>query len=148
LGIGNPYMHDDAIGIEVVAELRKRELDEKILVFEYRTLDLSLLTYFKNSSKIVLVDALKSGQVPGTVSKYSVSDSKNPMSTLPNLHGLQLYDVVDLASQTGVLSCPIVVVGIEPKDCTPGEGLSDEVKGALPKVINVVMNELLNQPGA
>ena len=28
LGIGNHYMHDDAIGIEVAAELRKRSLGE------------------------------------------------------------------------------------------------------------------------
>ncbi len=109
-------------------------------------MDLSLLEYFKEASKIVLVDALKTGEIPGTVSKYSIPDSKNPLPNLPSHHEMQLYEIVDLARQTGILGCPIVIVGIEPKDCTPGEGLSAEVKEALPKAINVVLKEL-NLPG-
>ena len=135
-------MHDDAIGMEVAAELRKLSLGEKVVVYESQTMDLSLLMYFKEASKVVLVDALNAGEIPGTVSRFSITDPKNPLPNLPSLHEMQLYEIVDLASQTGVLRCPIVIVGIEPKDCTPGEGLSTEVKEALPKAINAVLKEL------
>ena len=50
--------------------------------------------------------------------------------------------LLNCARQTGVLKCPIVIVGVEPKDCTPGEGLSVEVNEALPKAINAVLEEL------
>jgi hydrogenase maturation protease len=146
LGIGNPYMHDDAIGPRVVDELRKLNVSDKVLVFDYGSLDLALLAYFKNSSKIVIIDALKAGVNPGTVSKYIVSSLDDSKTSAPNLHELELHDIVDLASQTGVM-CPIVVVGVEPKDCSPGEGLSAEVGKSLPNVINDVLIEL-NQPGA
>jgi hydrogenase maturation protease len=146
LGIGNPYMHDDAVGMAVAAELRKRDLGEKTVVYDYQAMDLSLLMYFKDCSKIVLVDAFTTGGIPGTVSAYSIRGPKNSLPNLPNQHELQLHEIVDVAGETGILSCQVVVVGIEPKDCSPGEGLSDEVKEALPRAINAVMNEL-NQPG-
>ena len=139
-------MHDDAIGIEVAVELRKRSLGESTVVYDYQAMDLSILMYFKEASKIVLVDALKAGEIPGTVSKYSIPEAKNPLPNLPNNHEMQLYEIVDLARQTGVLRCPIMIIGIEPKDCTPGEGLSEEVKQALPKAINEIIKEL-NLPG-
>ncbi|MGA2875609.1 MAG: hydrogenase maturation protease [Nitrososphaerales archaeon] len=146
MGIGNPYMHDDAIGLEVASELRKRRLGETVVVYDYQAMDLSLLMYFKDASKIVLIDALKAGEIPGTVSKYSVPVSKEQLPNLPSHHEMQLYEIVDLARQTGVLECPIVIVGVEPKDCSPGEGLSFEVNEALPKAINAVLKEL-NLPG-
>lgn len=146
LGIGNPYMHDDAIGPKVVEELKGRKIGENVLVFDYGSLDPALLAYFKGSSKVVIVDALKAGETPGTVSKYMVSESNNPLPRVPSLHQFELYDLVDLAAETGLLPCPIVIIGIEPKDCAPGDGLSDEVKQAIPNVINEVLTEL-NQAG-
>ena len=145
LGIGNSYMHDDAIGPRVLEELRKLKVSDKVLLFDYRSLDLALLGYFKDSSRIVIVDALKAGMDPGTVSKYVVSSTNDSSSNTPGLHELELHDIVDLASQTGV-TCPIVVVGVEPKDCSLGEGLSAEVEESLPNVINEVLIEL-NQLG-
>jgi hydrogenase maturation protease len=138
LGVGNPYMHDDAVGLEVVAEFRKLPFSEDVIAFECRSLDLSLLTYFRNSSRIVFIDAFSSGEAPGTVSKYLVKDLKESALKVPNLHDLQLYDIVDVANRKGVLSCPIVIVGIEPKDCSPGEGLSEEARAAIPKAIKVI----------
>lgn len=142
LGIGNRYVHDDAAGIELVEELRKLNLGDDVLLFDYSSLDLELLSYFKGSSRIVIVDALKAGGVPGTVSKYRISNSTDPMSQLPNIHEMQIHEVVDLARQSGVLSCPVIIIGIEPRDCTPGEGLSVEVRCALPNAISDVLVEL------
>ena len=145
LGIGNFYMHDDAVGPHILGELRKLKISDKVLLFDYRSLDLALLAYFKDSSRIVIVDALRAGRDPGTVSKYLVSSPKDSKSKAPSLHELELDDIADLASQIGVM-CPIVVVGVEPKDCSPGEGLSAEVEESLPNVINEVLIEL-NQLG-
>lgn len=143
IGIGNPYMRDDGIGIQVVNELRKLNLGDEVLVYDYQAMDLSLLLCFEKASKVIIVDALKSGSPPGAVSKYSVTkNEEGPLLRLPNLHELQLYDIVDLASQTGILPFPLIVIGIEPKDCTIGEGLTDEVAAAVPKALSKVVEEL------
>jgi hydrogenase maturation protease len=142
VGIGNRYLRDDAIGIEVADELALRRMKRNVLVRSCRAADLSLLAQFAGASKIVLVDALMSGAPPGTVSRYAVSPNKNPLDSIPGLHSLDLRDMFDIATQTGLLTCPVTIVGVEPKDLSPGEGMSPELVRAVPKVLSAVVDEV------
>ena len=137
IGLGNRYMKDDGIGIQVAEELR-RSLGGDVLVEQCQSVDLGLLAKYKGASKIILVDASRSGSPPGTIAKYGIAPSKTPLVSLQGLHSLQLHDLVDVASQAGLLSCPVTVVGVEPKDCGPGEGLTPELKRAVPDAIEAV----------
>ena len=142
LGLGNVFMRDDAIGIHVAREVRQRNFGKEVRVYDYQEMDLSLLGYFQGASKLVVVDAFKSGKPPGTVSKYSIAPREEPLSQLPSLHSLQLFDIFDLASQAGLLSCPVIIIGVEPKDCSPGEEMSEELTAALPRAVGEVIKEL------
>jgi hydrogenase maturation protease len=142
IGIGNPYMKDDAIGLRVTRELRSRELGKDVLVYDYHAMDLSLLSFFRNASKIIIVDALKSGSSPGTVSKYLVSQKDGPLLKLPNLHELQLFDIMDLANHDGLLPSSSIVIGVEPSDCGAGEGLTEKVAAAVPVAVSRIIAEL------
>ena len=138
LGLGNPYLRDDAVGIAVTKELRSCGLGEGIIVRAHQTFDLWLLSEFSGASRLIIVDAVRSGSVPGTVSEYEVAPRQDPLSSLPELHSLELHDLIDFASRTGLLSCPVTIIGVEPKDCGVGEGLSPEVERAIPEVVALV----------
>jgi Ni,Fe-hydrogenase maturation factor len=56
-------------------------------------------------------------------------------------HSLAVSDVLDLAVSSRILTCPIVIIGVEPKDDSL-VGLSPEVENALPSVIEAVIKEL------
>jgi hydrogenase maturation protease len=135
-------MRDDGIGIHVAEWLKKCDLGRDVLVYDYQAVDLSLLWQFQGASRVIVVDALQSGLAPGTISRYRITEDGNPLARLPALHALQLYDMFDLASQAGLLSCPVIIIGVEPKDCSIGEGLTGEMQTALPKVIDEVIREL------
>jgi hydrogenase maturation protease len=142
VGLGNPYMRDDGIGIHAARQLKKsRNLGDKVIVYEYQAMDLSLLLQFKGATKIVLIDAVKSGSPAGTVSKYEITSKEGPLLKLPNLHELQLYDMLDIASETSLLACPVIVIGVEPKDVSLGEGLTNTVAGAFYALISEVKSE-------
>jgi formate dehydrogenase subunit gamma len=143
VGIGNRYLRDDGIGVQVADEL-VGSLGEKVLVRSCRSADISLLAQFAGASKVVLVDALKSGAHPGTVSRYTILPNKNPLTSVPGLHSLDLRDVFDIATQTGLLTCPVTIVGVEPKDISVGEGMSDELIQAIPRVLSAVIDEVGN----
>lgn len=143
--LGNRYMRDDGIGILVAGELRKRNLGSEILVYDHPAIDLSFLWYFHGASKAILVDALRSGATPGTISRHTIAPNNGPLIQLPNLHALQLDDMLGLTSQAGLLSCPTIIIGVEPKDCDVGEGLTEELQAALPRVVEEVIKEL-NSP--
>jgi len=142
IGLGNPYMKDDGVGIQAAKELKRRDLGVGVHVFEYQTLELSLLWQFRGASKVIVVDAMRSGGTAGTVSTFAITPREGPLLEVPGLHALQLYDMFDLANQGGMLPCPVIIVGVEPADCNPGEGLTERVSAALPLVVETVVREL------
>ncbi len=140
IGLGNVFMKDDGVGIRVAKEVMLK-VEGKADVYEYGEMDLSLLGYLRDASLIIIVDALRSGRSPGSVSKYLFSPDSHPVE-VRNLHSMQLHDLLNLAAQTGVLTCPVTVIGVEPRDVTYGEGLSEEVRSALPAAVEAVMEEV------
>jgi len=142
IGLGNPYMRDDGVGIEVARELGRRGLGPEVLVYEYQTLELSLLWQFRGASKIIIVDAMKSGGSIGTVTTHRITPREGPLLDLPSLHSLQLYDMFDLANQSGMLPCPLTIIGVEPSDCNPGEGLTEPVAAAIQRAADTVIHAL------
>ena len=112
------------------------------MVYEYQTLELSLLWQFRGASRVIIVDALRSGASPGTVSMFAIAPREGPVLELPSLHALQLYDLFDLANLPGMLPCPVMIVGIEPNDCSPGEGLTDDLAAAVPRAVELAIEGL------
>jgi hydrogenase maturation protease len=141
VGLGNPFMRDDGIGIQVARRLRGID-PNRFFVYETQAMDLSLLWQFRNASRIILVDAMRSGGAAGEVSKFEVAPKEAPLTKMPNMHALQLYDIFDIVHQPGILPCPLTIVGVEPKDCSPGEGLTEEVAAAIPAAVDAVLGEL------
>jgi len=135
-------MKDDALGMRVAQALKKRDLGENVSVEEHPDMDLTVIERLRGASKVIIVDSVRGGREPGTVSKYSITPRKGDLSELPSLHSLKLSDIIDLAMSTGILTCPVVIIGVEPKDDSLGTGLSSEVESALPKAIEVIIGEL------
>ena len=146
LGLGNPYLRDDGVGIVVAKELQRTNLGEGALVRAHQTFDLLLLSEFGGASRLIIVDAVRSGSAPGTVTEFEVAPGPGPLSSLPGLHSLELHDLIDLAGRIGFLSCPVTIIGVEPRDCGVGEGLSLEVERAIPKVVAMVAKRSQETP--
>jgi len=142
VGIGNLLMGDDGFGIEVANTLRKLNLGRRILVLERQIMDISVLDSASGASKLVIVDAVKSGRPPGSVMKFMAGLPRSPVLRAPLSHEQDFHDLIALARKSGMRLPPTVVVGVEPADCTAGKGLSKEVEGALPRALEEVRNEV------
>ena len=142
VGVGNQYMGDDGVGIEVARELKKTNLGDEVLVLERQMLDISLLLLSENACKLIVVDAIKAGRPPGTIVRFTATDKGSPGLNVPLSHDMQLADLVRLARKNKIGLCPTVVIGVEPADCTIGEGMTDVVKDSLPAAVQAVLVEL------
>jgi hydrogenase maturation protease len=142
IGLGNLYMKDDGLGLRVAEALKKMNLGEGVSVQQHPEMDLAVIGKLQDASKVIIVDAVKGGMEPGTISKYTLTPRKEEIAALPGLHSMKLSDLLDIAMSSGVLTCPVVIVGVEPKDDSLGTELSSEVQSALPKVIEAVVREL------
>jgi hydrogenase maturation protease len=147
LCLGNPYMKDDAAGVQVARRLMEMNLGKDVVIESSQSADLSLLSGFGGADMVIVVDTLRSGTSPGTISKYVISPAKIQLSSLPGSHSIRLHDMFDLANQAGLLNCPVSIVGIEPRETTLGEGLSPEVQSAIPRVLGIIIRELNLDPG-
>ena len=135
-------MRDDGLGIRVAEALKEKDLGENVSVQYYPEMDFALIENLQGFSRIIVVDAVRGGKAPGTIQKYAFTPREGNFPELPSLHSLKLSDILDLAMSSGILTSPVVIVGVEPKDESLGMGLSPDVESALPKVIEAVIKEL------
>jgi len=142
VGIGNPIMGDDGFGIELAKALRKLNPGPRVLILERQTMDISVLDSARGASKLVIVDAVKSGRPPGSLVKLVVGGIRSPVLRVPLSHERDLHDILALARKSGMHLPPTVLIGVEPADCTAGRGLSAEVIGALPQALEEVRDEV------
>jgi hydrogenase maturation protease len=146
LGVGNPILQDDGVGIHVINELRKHLNDSKVILDIAYTGGLNLLDMIRGFDKVILVDAVKQeGSKTGEVKRFSLTEAPAVHSCNP--HDVSLSEALLLAKQLGETHLPqeIVVIGIVVKNTVDfGEHLSREVASAVPTAVSLVISELKN----
>jgi hydrogenase maturation protease len=146
LGIGNPILQDDGVGIHVAHELRKQVKDPRVMIDIAYTGGMNLLDMIRGFDKVILVDAIKQERSKtGEVKRLSLAEASSIHSCNP--HDISLSEALLLAKQLGEKHLPkeIVVVGIVVKNTIDfGEHLSNEVASAVPTAVALVLTELKN----
>ena len=134
IGIGNPYRHDDAAGLVVLAGLRERfAAEERVRLVELDGEPVRLIQAWQGSDTVLLVDAVRSLQPAGTIHRFAADglpDATAHRVALGGGHLLGLGEAVDLARALGRLPRTLDVIGIEGADFELGEGLSGPVAHA------------------
>jgi hydrogenase maturation protease len=141
IGVGNLILKDEGLGIHVVKELEKRELPCRVEVVDGGTATMELLSTLLEAERIIIIDALKAGEEPGSIYRVVPNDLIHETERPLSLHQVGLLEVLGMARQLGGHG-EVVIIGVEPKEISWGMELTPEVKARVPKVIEVVFNEL------
>lgn len=99
LGIGNPILSDDGVGIKIARriKLEKPELN----VIETYEGGLSLIDYIVDCDKLIIIDSIKTGQgEPGELFEIELKDLRAPMG-FANSHGIDLAAAFDVGRGLG-----------------------------------------------
>lgn len=141
LGLGNILLSDEGVGVQAVEELQRRyDCSDAVEIIDGGTTGLDLLPYFEGHSHILIVDAVKSDQKPGTIVRIADPPAYFRNRTSP--HQIGLADVMGVASITGILPQNITLFGIEPKQTSTGLDLSADVAQNLSRLVDLVAEEL------
>lgn len=143
MGFGNLLLCDDGIGVRIAEELRGRGLPDGVEVVDGGVASLDVLHTVRDAAKWIIVDALVGGNEPGAVYRLT-PDDLGPCQPEPvySLHQLSLPDALAAVAAQGKLP-PTVIYGVEPENTGLGLELSPAVAAALPKVIDLIMREVL-----
>ena len=145
LGVGNPILRDDGVGIHVANKLRQYIQDPNITIDEAFTGGMNLLDLLLGYDKAIIVDAVKTknGQ-EGKVKRFPLSDFSTMHSCNP--HDVSLMQAIELAKKMGEEKIPkeIIIIGVMMKEipCEFGEKLSKEIQTAVPKAVELTLNEI------
>ena len=143
LGIGNPILQNDSIGLRIADELEKYIADPEVVIDTAYTGGLNLVDCMHGFDKVILIDAVKDSQETGTVTRFPLTDL--PAGHSCNLHDCSLYEALQFARALGDKNLPkdIVVIGVSvPPPEEFGEDLCPAAQQAIPHAVNTILTEL------
>jgi hydrogenase maturation protease len=151
LGLGNLLLTDEGIGVHVAHELQKQDLPANVEVIDGGTAGMDVILSQQGFDKLVVVDAIRFGNRPGTVYETRLSaEEQNELAhffdsegaSVISLHQLGLINALAVAKKLNCLPREIVIIGVEPGRISPGLQLTEQVEQTVPKIINTVLEEI------
>jgi hydrogenase maturation protease len=144
-GIGNVFQRDDGFGVEVVRVLQKSTLPADVEVVDVGVRGMHLAFQLLDGYRaLVIVDALRRGEAPGTVRTLEHDLDAPPAPAAFDAHGMDPQSVLDqLDTLAGSMGVPrpverVFVVGCEPARLDDGMGLSPPVAAAVEVAVTAV----------
>ncbi|HID20225.1 MAG TPA: hydrogenase maturation protease [Methanophagales archaeon] len=149
-GLGNKYMGDDGFGPRVIEILMTENLPENVEARDAGLCGVTLAPDLNDYELVIFVDAVEQGEKPGTIyrseiKKEQVKELKpgEAMSSFTlSVHETRLEELLLFAKTIGTLPPTTIVIGCEVREIALGDALSQAVKAAVPRAVEVVLDEL------
>ncbi|MDG6224693.1 MAG: hydrogenase maturation protease [Candidatus Thermoplasmatota archaeon] len=145
VSIGNPFMRDDGIGQAILIELKDRGVDADLIDLGTDMLRLSL--YGEGYCDIVVLDSLRGAGLAGEVLSFSgegiVRSLDSRMRSAHRMGSIEALEVLRSFKQS-LKGARFHFVGIVADDISIGEGLTEDVKRAVPVAADIVCGLLFD----
>jgi hydrogenase maturation protease len=142
IGVGNLLHGDDGIGIAVARGLQG-QVSSEVAIHEEPGDGLRLLETWRGASSIVLIDAMRSGALPGTTRRFDVRQERLPFPHFASsTHAFGVPQAIELARALDQLPPRFVVFGIEGESFELGSALSYRARRAVDEVVTTIQAEV------
>lgn len=145
IGMGNLLLQDEGIGVHVARALQKMTLPYGVEVIEGGTSP-ELFSYIESTGKLIVIDAMETGDTPGSIYRIRIDDLTTEVAGLNSIHEINLVSILKLMRMLDKNPQETVIIGIQPKDMDCGIELSAKLREKIPEIIRVVLEEIaINQ---
>ncbi|MEO8635533.1 MAG: HyaD/HybD family hydrogenase maturation endopeptidase [Gemmatimonadales bacterium] len=144
LGLGNPLMGDDGLGLAVLERLRREwDVPPGIELVDGGTWGMNLLPLIEDADRLILIDAIRGGVAPGDL--ITLERDQLPMYIAHKFspHQVDLKEVLALAELRGTLAEETVAFGAEPALVELQFGLSPLLETRVDAVAQLVIDRLV-----
>lgn len=142
LALGNLIRSDDGIGLVALKRLESDpRVPSSVELVEGGTKGLELVAYVSGASRLLVLDAVDVGALPGTVLRLRQEDLRR----LPgngSVHELALADILNALRMLAEEPQETVLLGVQPATTELGTALSTCVEAAVPRLIEAAIEEL------
>lgn len=142
IGVGNEFRSDDALGILVAREIRRRDLPG-LTVVERSGEGTALMDTWAGAELVIVVDAVVGGKDPGEIHRLDAARDEIPRGLFHySSHAFGVAEAIAMARELHVLPPRVILYGIEGKEFGDGVGLSDQVVKNIPHLIAMIEEDL------
>lgn len=146
LGLGNMVRSDDGVGIHALQRLKSDlRINNEVLVLDGGTLGLDLLAYVSGARRLLVLDAVDVGALPGTIVRINAQE----LESLPGAGSVHLLGLTDLLAALRITAQPIeevILLGVQPENTEWGLSLSPPVAAAVDKLVHTAVAQVLAWP--
>jgi hydrogenase maturation protease len=142
IGIGNPLMRDDDLGLVALERLRTGYQLPQVELHDGGTWGMNLLPTIEAADRLLVLDAIDQESTPGTVIELVGAAVPRYLGLKLSPHQTDLADVLALAQLRGTLPPDLVAIGAQPDRVEVGLGLTPAVEGAVEAVVGRAIQRL------
>jgi hydrogenase maturation protease len=143
LGLGNILRQDEGLGIHAVERLQARyRLPRQVRALDGGTMGLDLLPYLEDAPAVLLLDAVQTGQPPGSLVRLEGEAIPAALALKMSSHQVGLQELLATSLLRGTLPGRVVLWGIEPASIAWGLELSPVVGAAIGELVDAGAREL------
>ncbi len=141
LGMGNELLKDEGVGVHIARALRETPFPSNVAVVDGGTLPDAPLS-FEGVDKLIVVDAVRAGNEPGVIYRFRPEDIEQGGKVLTSLHQMSLLENLWLMERFSQKPGEVIIIGVEPEDMSLGLELSERLQERLPRIIEIVLEEI------
>ncbi|NDJ86376.1 MAG: hydrogenase maturation protease [Chloroflexi bacterium] len=142
IGVGNEFRGDDALGLMVARQLATRQIPELVLD-EQSGEGAALLQAWSGWDNVIIVDAISSGNAPGTIFRLDAHQQTIPTDFFVySSHAFSVAEAIEMGRVLGQLPTRLIVYGVEGARFDHGTGVSSVVEAAIPELIARIEAEI------
>jgi len=144
LGMGNPILSDDGVGIKVAHEVANQFNSPQVTVAETSAAGLRLLDSIVGYDQVIIIDAIQTREgKAGQIYRMKPEDFSFAKH-LSSPHQINLVTALELGKTLNlVMPQEITIFAVEAKDVSNfSERCTPEVERAIPEAVKMVLEEL------
>ena len=144
LGLGNPFMADEGIGVYLVDRLvSAAERCSGVDFIDAGTGGMSVLHLIEGRGKAIFIDCAFMNEVPGTLRRFTPEEVRSTkVLAHQSLHDADLLRILSLAEQLGQCPEEVVIFGIQPEVVEMRQGLSVSLMDKTEYYLSEILSEL------
>ena len=143
LGLGNILLQDEGLGVRAVERLMAAyRLPPEVQAMDGGVMGLDLLPYMEGATDLLILDAVQTGQQPGSLVRLEGEAIPTALSLKMSLHQVGLHELLALASFQGTLPSRVVLWGLEPASFEWGVQLSEQIASQIDALVEAAVAEL------
>ena len=148
LGLGNLVHSDDGVGVHAIHGLQRDErVPAGVILLDGGTQGLALLPHVSGVARLLVIDALDTGELPGTLLRFE-GKALRGLPGKASVHQLGFADLMVALELLGESPGEVVVLGVQPESTEWSAELSPSVAPSLAPLIDCAIAQLKSWEGS